>query len=155
MPIEIERKFLVRSEAWRTQAERAERLVQGYLANTPFSSIRVRMAGEQAWLNIKQAVSGVRRAEYDYRIPVSDAQELLTLREGHLIEKTRYHVRCVGQLWEVDVFWGDNEGLTTGEIELQSIDQPFERPAWLGAEISDDARYYNNMLSLHPYKSWM
>jgi adenylate cyclase len=155
MPIEIERKFLVRSEAWRTQAERGERLVQGYLANTPFSSIRVRMAGEQAWLNIKQAVLGVRRAEYDYRIPVSDAQELLTLCEGHLIEKTRYHVRCAGQLWEVDVFGGDNEGLTTGEIELQSVDQPFERPAWLGADISDDARYYNNMLSLHPYKSWM
>jgi adenylate cyclase len=154
MSIEIERKFLVRSEAWRAQAEHAEHLVQGYLANTASSSIRVRMAGEQAWLNIKRSVSGVRRAEYDYLIPISDARELLTLCEGYLIEKTRYHVRFAGQLWEVDVFEGDNEGLTTGEIELQSVDQPFERPAWLGAEISNDVRYYNNMLSLHPYKSW-
>ncbi len=154
MPIEIERKFLVCSEAWRAQAEHAEHLIQGYLANTASSSVRVRIAGEQAWLNVKETVSGVRRSEYDYPIPLLDARELLTLREGHLVAKTRYHVRCAGQLWEVDVFEGDNEGLPTGEIELRSVDQPFERPAWLGAEISEDVRYYNSMLSLRPYKSW-
>lgn len=154
MPAEIERKFLVCSDAWRAQVARAERLEQGYLANTTSSSIRVRVSSENAWLNIKRAIAGVQRAEYEYGIPVVDARELLMLCEGHVIGKTRHYVRHVGQLWEVDVFEGDNEGLTTAEIELQSVEQPFERPAWLGADVSHDVRYYNNMLALHPYKSW-
>lgn len=155
MATEIERKFLVCSEAWRNQVECSEHYVQGYLANTASSSVRVRVSGECAWLNIKRATPGVQRSEYDYPIPVDDARELLTnLCEGRLIEKTRHHVRYAGSLWEVDVFEGDNAGLAVAEIELDSPEQSFDRPPWLGDEISDDLRYYNNSLSTLPYKDW-
>ncbi len=155
MATEIERKFLVRSDAWREQVQHSEHYVQGYLANTRLSSIRVRVTDDQGWLNIKRAVPGVERDEYDYSIPADDARELLaSLCEGHLIEKTRYSVRCAEQLWEIDVFEGDNAGLTIAEIELKSPAQTFERPIWLGEEISHDLRYYNNMLAMHPYKNW-
>jgi adenylate cyclase len=155
MAIEIERKFLVCSNAWRDQVEHSAHYVQGYLANTASSSIRVRMSDERAWLNIKRATRGVRRSEYDYSIPVGDARELLqSLCEGSLIEKTRHRVRGAGSLWEVDVFEGDNAGLIVAEIELHSPEQPFDCPSWLGEEITHDLRYYNNMLSMHPYKAW-
>jgi adenylate cyclase len=155
MATEIERKFLVCSDTWRSHVQHCERYVQGYLANTTLSSIRVRISDGNAWLNIKRAVPGVKRAEYDYLIPVNDARELLvSLCEGHLIEKTRYSVRYGGQLWEIDVFEGDNAGLTVAEIELDSAEQSFDRPAWLGQEISHDRRYYNNMLAMHPYRDW-
>lgn len=155
MATEIERKFLVCSEAWRGQVEHSERYVQGYLASTASSSIRVRVSDERAWLNIKRATPGVQRSEYEYPIPINDAREVLDhLCEGHLIEKTRYPVRYAGSRWEVDVFEGDNAGLTVAEIELDSPEQLFDRPPWLGEEISHDQRYYNNMLSTHPYKGW-
>lgn len=154
MPTEIERKFLVCSDSWRDLVEHSEHYAQGYLANTPLSSIRVRMSDRNAWLNIKRAVQGVQRAEFDYPIPMQDARELLRLCEGHVIEKTRHHVRYGNKLWEIDVFEGDNEGLVVAEIELTSADEFFERPAWLGEEISYDLRYYNNMLAEHPFQSW-
>jgi adenylate cyclase len=155
MPTEIERKFLVCSDAWRAHVDKSEHYVQGYLANTDLSSIRVRISDDEAWFNIKRAVPGVKRIEYDYSIPVDDARELLGgLCEGHLIEKTRYHVPCDGQLWEIDVFEGDNEGLIVAEIELEAPDQPFAHPAWLGREISHELRYYNNMLATRPFKDW-
>jgi adenylate cyclase len=109
--IEIERKFLVCSDAWRLDVPRSERYVQGYLANTSRSSIRVRIGGDEAWLNIKRAVPGLQRAEYEYTIPTHDARELLDgLCEGHLIEKTRYTVPHAGRLWEVDVFEATTRG---------------------------------------------
>ncbi|MDQ4147791.1 MAG: CYTH domain-containing protein [Pseudomonadota bacterium] len=155
MATEIERKFLVCSDAWRRKIEHSERYVQGYLANTTLSSIRVRMSDERAWLNIKRAIPGVERAEYDYSIPVSDARELLAdLCEGYRIEKTRHRVRYAGRLWEIDVFEGANEGLTIAEVELDLAEQTFQKPAWLGDEISHDLRYYNNMLAIRPYKHW-
>jgi adenylate cyclase len=155
MATEIERKFFVCSDAWRAQVHRSERYRQGYLANTALSSIRVRVCEDRAWLNIKQAVPGRQRHEYDYPIPIVDAREMLAnLCEGHRIEKTRYHVYCGSQLWEIDEFEGANLGLTVAEIELESAQQAFERPAWLGREITDDPRYYNNMLASHPYSQW-
>jgi adenylate cyclase len=155
MATEIERKFLVCSNTWRDHVHHSERYVQGYLANTSLSSIRVRMSDKEGWLNIKRAMPGVERSEYDYSIPVDDARQLLSnLCEGNVIEKTRHSVRCAGQLWEVDVFEGLNAGLIIAEIELKTAEQSFDRPPWLGLEVSHDLRYYNNMLATHPFTRW-
>lgn len=155
MPKEIERKFLVTSPAWRDQAHDRLRLVQGYLANTGTASVRVRVSGETAYLNVKSMTLGVSRHEYEYPIPVDDAREMLAeLCQGPLIEKDRYLVEVGAHTWEVDEFFGDNAGLIVAEIELDDPDEPFEKPAWVGEEVSDDPRYYNVMLIQHPYKDW-
>ncbi len=155
MATEIERKFLVTSDAWREEADDGTRFRQGYLIGAERASVRVRIEGDSANLNIKSATLGVRRQEYEYQIPLAEAEELLnTLCEQPQIEKIRYHVPLGGHLWEVDVFAGDNEGLVVAEIELADEDESFERPAWLGREVSDDTRYYNVCLTKHPYKDW-
>jgi adenylate cyclase len=152
---EIERKFLLRSEAWRDEVEHSMRLVQGYLARGDRSAVRVRIKGDVAELNIKHTLDGINRLEYEYEIPVGDAREILehvALRP--LIDKTRHHVRHGGHLWEIDEFYGDNAGLVMAEIELEDADQAFDRPDWLGQEVSDDPRYYNSNLSRLPYSQW-
>jgi len=160
MSIEIERKFLLANDGWRTQADNGVVMRQGYLNSVSFdnkqkSSVRVRIAGDQANLNIKGATLGITRQEYEYPIPLADAHELLdTLADGPLIEKTRYHVQHGTHTWEIDVFAGDNQGLVVAEIELASEDEVFARPAWLGEEVSADTRYYNVCLVRHPYKDW-
>jgi len=164
MATEIERKFLLANDDWRAQADGGVVMRQGYLsassdddpsANKIRSSVRVRIAGELANLNIKSATLGITRQEYEYAIPLADANELLdTLADGPLIEKTRYHVRHGAHTWEIDVFAGDNQGLVVAEIELSSADEAFERPSWLGEEVSDDPRYYNVCLVKHPFKDW-
>lgn len=155
MATEIERKFLVTSDAWRAQAQDALRMRQGYLPGMETASVRVRVAGERAWLNIKGATLVVSRREYEYPIPLADAEEMLdALCARPLIEKTRHHVRLGPHLWEVDVFEGDNAGLVVAEVELSFPDEPFERPPWLGREVSGEARYYNVSLVRHPYRSW-
>ncbi|RRQ20097.1 CYTH domain-containing protein [Thiohalobacter thiocyanaticus] len=144
MPIEIERKFLVTSDAWREQADAGVRYRQGYLTRVigetdVKASVRVRTAGDKAWLNIKSAELGIRRLEYEYAIPLTEAEEMLdSLSLGRLVEKTRYHVPVAGHVWEVDVFEGDNRGLVVAEIELQSEDEAFTLPDWAGADVSDD-----------------
>jgi len=155
MAIEIERKFLVRDDSWRRQADAGQRMCQGYMSSGEQASVRVRVQGEQAFLNIKSATLGVWRREYDYPIPLSDAEEMLAhLCAQPLIDKIRYHVAHAGHTWEVDVFEGDNAGLVVAEIELNSEDQAFTKPAWLGQEVSHDPRYYNVCLVKHPYKAW-
>jgi len=155
MATEIERKFLVISDHWRAAAESGVRFRQGYLAGTGKASVRVRVEGQAANLNIKSATLGVRRQEYEYAIPLRDANEMLdALCTGGIVEKTRYRVPVGGHVWEVDVFEGDNTGLVVAEIELDHEDEVFERPAWAGAEVSDDPRYYNVYLAEHPYTSW-
>jgi adenylate cyclase len=155
MGVEIERKFRVMNDDWRAAVQREEWLRQGYMASSPQVSIRVRTDGRQGYLNIKGATLGVERAEYDYPIPANEADELLdTLCDRPLIEKTRYHLEYAGYHWEVDVFAGDNAGLVVAEIELPAVDAPFARPPWVGAEVSDDPRYYNVSLVHHPYKDW-
>lgn len=155
MATEIERKFLIRDAAWRQQADGGMRMRQGYMHGGERASVRVRVQGDQAFLNIKSATLGVRRREYDYPIPLRDAEEILdNLCAAPLIEKTRYHVEYAGHTWEVDVFEGDNGGLVVAEIELDSEDEVFEKPAWLGEEVSHDPRYYNVCLVRHPYKEW-
>lgn len=155
MATEIERKFLLANDDWREQADAGVRMRQGYLAGSEKSSVRVRVAGEQANLNIKGATLGITRQEYEYPIPLADAHTLLdSLADGPLIEKTRYHVRHGAHTWEIDVFSGDNQGLVVAEVELAAEDEVFARPAWLGEEVSDDTRYYNVCLVKHPYKDW-
>lgn len=155
MAWEIERKFLVRCEQWRRLVRDSQRLIQGYLLLEQRSSIRVRVAGERALLNIKGATLGVRRREYEYPIPLADAQEMLAeLCQGVPIEKIRHYVPFGRHLWEIDEFFGANAGLIVAEIELTDPDEDFERPPWLGREVSDDPRFYNSRLVEHPYQSW-
>lgn len=155
MATEIERKFLLRSDAWRENADEGTRFRQGYIIGAEKASVRIRIEGSLANINIKSATLGVRRQEYEYSIPLSEAEEMLdTLCEQPQIEKVRYHVPVGKHTWEVDVFSGDNEGLVVAEVELSDEDEVFERPDWLGDEVSDDTRYYNVCLVKHPYKDW-
>lgn len=155
MGIEIERKFLVANDAWRAQVSRSLSMRQGYLAGEGGkASVRVRLEGENAKLNIKAAVVGAARAEYEYDIPPAQAREMLdNLCVGRL-EKTRHYIEIDGLTWEVDEFINDNAGLVVAEIELDSADQPFAKPAWLGRELTEDRRYYNHHLALHPWRTW-
>lgn len=155
MAREIERKFLVVSDAWRAAVERAERLRQGYLNRPGRASVRVRSAGRRAWLNIKTAVPGMIREEFEYPLPPGDADYMLEhLCVGALIEKTRHWLRHGGHVWEIDEFAGANAGLVVAEIELARPDERFQRPDWLGEEVTDQPRYYNVALSEHPYSEW-
>jgi len=132
MATEIERKFLVADTVF-LKTQRGVELRQGYLARTGVATVRVRIAGDEAFLTIKGPVSGISRTEYEYRIPVVDASEMLLAQcSGGRIEKTRYHVRVGSHDWDVDVFHGDNHGLVLAEVELAAEDEKFERPAWLG-----------------------
>lgn len=161
MPIEIERKFLLATDEWRAAIERSEPIAQGYLvgaqalrAGRARASVRARLAGEQAWLNIKAATSGIARAEFDYPIPLADARVMLASLCDGVLEKVRHHVRVDGVLFEVDEFGGDNAGLVVAEVELPAVDASFPRPAWLGREVSALTRYYNVNLIAHPYRQW-
>lgn len=154
MPREIERKFLVRTDGWRGAATSSSELRQGYLLNTPEKNVRVRKAGDRAWLTVKAAADGIARHEFEYEIPPADAAELLQLCEGPLIEKTRHLVPMGSLTWEIDEFEGDNAGLIVAEIELPSEETPFERPEWLGEEVTDDPRYLNASLVGNPYTRW-
>lgn len=155
MATEIEHKFLLVSDAWREQVERSERMTQGYLLAQAKSSVRLRIVGDQAKLNIKSATVGTARSEYEYSVPLADAQEMLeNLAEGPLIDKTRHYVQHGNHLWEIDEFYGDNRGLIVAEVELNAVDEQFEKPDWLGEDVSLDVRYYNSMLTKNPYKNW-
>ena len=155
MGIEIERKFLLLDDSWRTFVNGQTKIVQGYLASTESSSIRVRMQGEVANLNIKSMTIGVSRAEFEYPIPIADAEDMLeNLCKRPTIAKTRHYFKQDTHTWEIDVFEGDNLGLIVAEIELNEINEEFKRPAWLGKEVSGDERYYNVSLVKYPFKDW-
>lgn len=152
---EIERKFLVVGDTWRSAVIRKERFEQGYLAITGDCAVRVRIADERGFLNIKNATLDIERQEYEYSIPLIDARELLdSLCVGRTLCKQRYWVDHEGNLWEVDVFEGDNQGLVLAEIELEHREQRFSTPQWVGQEVSGDERYLNSYLAVQPYKTW-
>jgi adenylate cyclase len=155
MPLEIERKFLVEGEAWRTSADRREFYRQGYLAGSESCSVRVRVGGEHAWIGVKGRVRGATRLEYEYEIPLDEANEILDLLcvQGR-IEKYRHWVSHAGHEWEVDEFLGDNSGLVVAELELDDEREAFVRPPWVGLEITEDVRYYNSSLALLPWRAW-
>lgn len=151
---EIERKFLVKSEGWRGRAE-GVLFRQGYIARTQDRTVRVRVAGEKGTLTIKYRGEGIARSEFEYRIPLDEAQALLDgLDPREVIEKTRFTFEENGDVWEVDEFMGANEGLVVAEIELESEEQAFVRPDWLGEEVSKISRYLNVELSKLPYTAW-
>ena len=152
MASEIERKFLVKGASWRQS--NSVRLSQGYLNRDKHRTVRVRIAGPKAFLTVKGVPQGVTRPEFEYEIPLADAEQMLKLSDGPVIEKNRHVIVHDGSKWEVDEFLGDNAGLVIAEIELTSEDQPFSRPAWLGREVTQDGRYYNSNLASHPYKQW-
>ncbi len=154
MGIEIERKFLLSGDGWRSLGQPVL-LRQGYLSSERERVVRVRIEGEQAMLTIKGRNIGASRGEWEYAIPLADAEQLLDgLCERPLIEKYRRRIEHAGMVWEVDEFLGANDGLVVAEIELEAEDQPFERPDWIGEEVTDDARYYNANLIRHPYSIW-
>ena len=154
MGIEIERKFTVRQRAF-LDGLSGERLMQGYLSHAVHATVRVRLQGEAAWLTIKGQNQGARRLEFEYPVPLDDAEQMLRqLCPAGVIDKTRYRLPAGRHVWEVDVFHGDNAGLIVAEIELADDDEPFERPDWLGDEVTDDPRYYNSALSQTPYCRW-
>ncbi len=152
MATEIERKFLVLGDAWRVGEGR--RIWQGYLSRDKNRTVRVRVAGEQAYLTVKGATTGATRAEFEYEIPMADAEQMLAMCDGPVIQKVRREFLHEGFVWEVDEFFGDNAGLVVAEIELPSEDQVFSKPVWIGLEVTDDARYYNSNLASHPYAVW-
>ena len=155
MGVEIERKFLVSSDAWRAEVLRSQRMSQGYLARGANAAVRVRISGDRAELNIKSTRDGIHRLEFEYRIPLRDAAELIAeVALRHVIDKTRHIVRQGAHTWEIDEFHGENAGLVVAEIELGAAEEAFARPAWLGQEVSEDARYYNSSLSERPYGTW-
>lgn len=155
MATEIERKFLVLNDDWRAIVESDMQIVQAYLANNELSSTRIRIQGGKANINIKSATLGITRTEFEYAIPVDDAQLMIDdLCIKPVIEKTRYIVKHMQHRWEIDVFSGDNKGLIVAEIEFSSPDEVFEKPSWIGEEVSNDARYYNVCLVKTPYKTW-
>ncbi len=155
MAEEIERKFLVQ-DGWREASHRQTRIVQGYLSSVPGRSVRVRTAGERGFLTIKGAAndSGVSRYEWEREIPLAEAEQLLALAEPGVIEKIRHLVAAGPHTFEVDEFFGENTGLIVAEIELGAEDEAFERPGWLGAEVTGDRRYYNSSLVKHPFGGW-
>jgi len=159
--VEIERKFLVVDDRWRTQAHRVVPMAQGYLndqasmdSGAQRASVRVRLEGDEARLNLKSRELGRSRQEFDYVIPAEDARALLALCVGGLIDKRRHLVEHGDHLWEVDEFLGENAGLVVAEIELSSADEDFDRPGWLGAEVTEISRYYNLALASRPYSRW-
>ena len=161
MAIEIERKFLVSGDAWKAQAHAVIEMAQGYLnpvdaikAGGQKASVRVRLEGESARLNIKSCEPGHTRQEFEYPLPVADARQLLALCVGGMVHKRRHLVQVGLHLWEVDEFLGDNAGLVVAEIELDAADEVFVKPDWAAAEVTDQPRYFNVALADHPYCRW-
>lgn len=155
MPTEIERKFLVSGNVWRSDVKQEVSIAQGYLVTEPERAVRVRIPGTgPATLNIKGPTHGATRAEFEYEIPRSEGNGILEMCRRPIIEKTRHVVECNGELWEVDVFEGANEGLCLAEIELDSESQEFDQPDWLGREVTGDSRFFNASLFDHPYAKW-
>ncbi len=156
MALEIERKFLVNSHAFKQEAARQTRIVQGYLSSVPERTVRVRVKDDKGFLTIKGmgSVSGASRYEWEKEIPLAEAEDLLAICEPGVIDKTRYEVESSPFTFEVDEFYGDNAGLVLAEIELPSEDAQFDWPEWLGREVTGDPSYYNSMLMKHPYSQW-
>lgn len=154
--IEIERKFLVVSDAFIHEAFAKKRIVQAYLNSNPERTVRIRIKEDKGFLTIKGKgnATGTTRLEWETEIPLQDAEKLLTICESGLIDKIRHEVKVGNHMYEVDVFVGENEGLIVAEIELQSEDETFEKPSWIGKEVTNDERFYNAYLSVKPFKSW-
>jgi len=154
MGMEIERKFLVSSDLWRV-GTLPVRYAQGYLSKDTIRTVRIRIAGTKGYLTIKGPVSGISRSEFEYPIPLEDAQQLLDLCIGPIVKKNRHKILFEGHLWEVDEFLGENQGLIMAEVELSHPEESIILPPWIGREVSGDSRYYNSNLNTNPYQEWV
>lgn len=154
--IEIERKFLVKSDAFKLEAIANYKIAQGYLNSNPERTVRIRIKGEKGFITIKGLgnASGMSRFEWEKEIPIDEAKQLLSLCEQGIIEKTRFEVKVGNHLYEIDEFYGANKGLLLAEVELAFETEKFEKPNWLGVEVTKDSRYYNAYLSQHPFGNW-
>lgn len=154
--LEIERKFIVINDSYKARAYRSDRIAQGYLCREGGNSTRVRVRGDKGYITIKgpSLDGGLSRYEWEREIPASEALELLKICHGAIIDKIRHLVRCGEHIFEVDEFFGDNEGLVIAEVELNHPDEQFEKPDFIGEEVTGDKRYYNSRLTRFPYKSW-
>ena len=156
MPLEIERKFLVVSDTWRQEADAGIPIRQGYLTNAQHMSVRVRICdAARATLTLKLPRNNVSRLEYEYDIPLDEAEELMQFSQDDIVAKRRYHVQMGGLVWQIDVFEAENDGLVVAEIELDSEDQDFDRPGWLGSEVTSNKRYQNSQLARQPFCTWL
>ena len=154
MGTEIERKFLVKDDTFKKLAK-GTKYRQGYLSSTKERVVRVRTIDDKGFMTVKGITTGATRVEYEYEIPVQDADAMLDeLCEKPIIEKNRYKIQKGNHVWEIDEFFGENQGLTVAEVELQSEDQPYEKPGWIGAEVTGDPKYFNSNLIQNPYKNW-
>ena len=153
MPFERERKFLVREELI-PEPEKSIPIIQAYLSTHPERTVRVRLAGDQAFLTVKGGMSGISRLEFEYPIPAGDAKELLSLAVNKPVEKIRKEIHVAGKKWEIDFFEGANKGLVLAEIELSTEDEEFVLPEWADKEVTGDWRYHNSQLAIHPYSEW-
>ena len=152
--MEIERKFLLKDDSWRLSAV-GKKYHQGYLSSNKERTVRIRTIDDRGYLTIKGIAKGAVRVEYEYEIPAAEAQAMLEdLCEKPLIEKIRYKIKHHGLVWEVDEFYGENQGLIMAEVELDFKDQKFEKPEWVGAEVTGDSKYFNSNLIHHPYSQW-
>ena len=156
MAQEIERKFLVNGTDFKKEAIKETRITQGYLSSIPERTVRVRIKGDKGYITIKGigSESGASRYEWEKEIPVSEVEDLLKICEPGVIDKTRFLVKSGEHTFEVDEFYGDNQGLTVAEVELASEEEQFTKPAWLAEEVTGDVKYYNSMLMKNPYKNW-
>jgi adenylate cyclase len=156
MAQEIEKKFLVLSDKFKIEAFKATRITQGYLSSVPERTVRIRVKGDKGFITIKGIGndSGASRYEWEKEIPPSEVMELMKIAEPGVIDKTRYQVKRGSHVFEVDEFYGDNDGLVVAEVELASEKETFEKPEWLGKEVTGDVKYYNSMLMKNPYKKW-
>jgi adenylate cyclase len=154
--IEIERKFLVKSEEYKNSSFEKNEIAQGYLNSNPDRTVRVRIKGNKGYLTIKGKgnETGMSRLEWEKEIPVDEARTLMNICESGVITKIRYEIKFGNHVYEVDEFFGENEGLVIAEIELESEDETFEKPDWLGEEVTNNEKYYNSYLSNYPYKNW-
>jgi adenylate cyclase len=155
MPVEIEHKYLIRKDLWYAVHKPEGTFIrQGYLVSEPEKTVRVRVAGTEAFLTIKGRAVNASRPEYEFLIPVEEANEILVLFTKNIIEKTRFRMGFAGKVWEVDEFFGANDGLILAEIELASPEETYDKPAWLGEEVTHDPRYSNSSLAEHPVSTW-
>ncbi len=154
MPFERERKFLVKRELI-PEPEKSTPIIQAYLSTHQERTVRIRLAGDQAFLTIKGGMAGISRLEFEYPIPAADAKELLALAVNKPIEKIRKEIHVAGKKWEIDFFEGVNKGLVLAEIELDTEDEEFVLPEWAGKEVTGDWRYHNSQLAMHPYSEWL
>ncbi|MGB5462316.1 MAG: CYTH domain-containing protein [Aureibaculum sp.] len=156
MAQEIERKFLVKNDAFKAESVSKTKITQGFLSTVPERTVRIRIKGDQGFITVKGIgnASGASRFEWEKEISVQDAEDLLKISEPGVIDKTRFNVRSGGHTFEVDEFYGENDGLIVAEVELDSEDEDFKKPNWLGEEVTGQVKYYNSMLMKNPFKNW-